>query len=162
MTFRNNKNNEAFLDRVYIVKVPYCLRISEEIKIYEKLLNHSELVHAPCAPGTLETLSRFSILSRLKEPENSSIYSKMRVYDGESLKDTDPKAKSYQEYRDYAGVDEGMNGLSTRFAFKILSASLTSTTRRWPPTRYICSTYWNSKLNVNSSHRSRLNATWSS
>jgi serine protein kinase len=50
-----------------------------------------------------------------------SIYSKMRVYDGESLKDTDPKAKSYQEYRDYAGVDEGMNGLSTRFAFKILS-----------------------------------------
>jgi serine protein kinase len=121
VTFRNNKNNEAFLDRVYIVKVPYCLRISEEIKIYEKLLNHSELVHAPCAPGTLETLSRFSILSRLKEPENSSIYSKMRVYDGESLKDTDPKAKSYQEYRDYAGVDEGMNGLSTRFAFKILS-----------------------------------------
>ncbi len=60
-------------------------------------------------PGTLETLSRFSILSRLKEPENSSIYSKMRVYDGESLKDTDPKAKSYQEVRDYAGVDEGMN-----------------------------------------------------
>ncbi|NQF22096.1 hypothetical protein FCI58_23735, partial [Enterobacter hormaechei] len=51
VTFRNNKNNEAFLDRVYIVKVPYCLRISEEIKIYEKLLNHSELVHAPCAPG---------------------------------------------------------------------------------------------------------------
>ncbi|MFP1454406.1 hypothetical protein ACLB1O_07815 [Escherichia coli] len=45
----------------------------------------------------------------------------MRVYDGESLKDTDPKAKWYQEYRDYAGVDEGMNGLSTRFAFKILS-----------------------------------------
>lgn len=101
--------------------MPYCLRISEEIKIYEKLLNHSELTHAPCAPGTLETLSRFTILSRLKEPENSSIYSKMRVYDGESLKDTDPKAKSYQEYRDYAGVDEGMNGLSTRFAFKILS-----------------------------------------
>jgi len=45
----------------------------------------------------------------------------MRVYNGESLKDTDPKAKSYQEYRDYAGVDEGMSGLSTRFAFKILS-----------------------------------------
>ena len=93
VTFRNNKYNEAFLDRVYIVKVPYCLRISEEIKIYEKLLNHSELTHAPCAPGTLDTLSRVSILSRLTEPENSSIYSKMRVYDGESLKDTDPKAK---------------------------------------------------------------------
>lgn len=61
------------------------------------------------------------MLSRLKEPENSNIYSKMRVYDGENLKDTDPKAKSIQEYRDSAGVDEGMAGLSTRFAFKILS-----------------------------------------
>ncbi len=119
--FRNNKNNEAFLDRVYIVKVPYCLRVSEEVHIYEKLLVNSELVTAKCAPGTLEYLAQFSVLSRLKEPENSSLYSKMRVYDGESLKDTDPKAKSYQEYRDYAGVDEGMQGLSTRFAFKILS-----------------------------------------
>lgn len=120
-SFRNNKNNEAFLDRVYIVKVPYCLRVSEEMQIYKKLLQNSELSDAPCAPGTLETLAQFSVLSRVKAPENSSIYSKMRVYDGESLKDTDPKAKSYQEYRDYAGVDEGMEGLSTRFAFKILS-----------------------------------------
>ncbi|WP_305814172.1 PrkA family serine protein kinase [Photobacterium leiognathi] len=120
-SFRNNKTNEAFLDRVYIVKVPYCLRVSEEIKIYEKLLQNSELSAAPCSPSTLDILARFSVLSRLKEPENSSVYSKMRVYDGETLKDTDPKAKSYQEYRDYAGVDEGMNGLSTRFAFKILS-----------------------------------------
>ncbi len=121
LTFRNNKNNEAFLDRVYIVKVPYCLRVSEEIHIYDKLLMNSSLSEAPCAPSTLDMLSQFSVLSRLIAPENSSIYSKMRVYDGESLKDTDPKAKSYQEYRDYAGVDEGMKGLSTRFAFKILS-----------------------------------------
>ncbi len=120
-TFRNNKNNEAFLDRVYIVKVPYCLRVSEEVKIYQKLLQNSSLAHAQCAPDTLRMLAKFIILSRLKEPENSSIYSKMRVYDGESLKDTDPKAKSIQEYRDAAGVDEGMTGLSTRFAFKILS-----------------------------------------
>ncbi len=120
-TFRNNKNNEAFLDRVYIVKVPYCLRVSEEVKIYGKLLENSKLNVSPCAPGTLTSLAQFAVLSRLKLPENSSLYSKMRVYDGESLKDTDPKAKSYQEYRDYAGVDEGMTGLSTRFAFKILS-----------------------------------------
>ena len=119
--FRNNKNNEAFLDRIYIVKVPYCLRVSEELKIYDKLLENSSLSDAPCAPGTLEMMSQFAILSRLKEPENSNLFSKMRVYDGENLKDTDPHAKSYQEYRDYAGVDEGMNGLSTRFAFKIIS-----------------------------------------
>ncbi|XNM70827.1 hypothetical protein ACLK1Y_09980 [Escherichia coli] len=76
VTFRNNKNNEAFLDRVYIVKVPYCLRISEEIKIYEKLLNNSELTHAPCAPGTLETLSRFSIFSRLKRNRKTPAFTR--------------------------------------------------------------------------------------
>jgi serine protein kinase len=119
--FRNNKNNEAFLDRIYIVKVPYCLRVSEECKIYEKLIRDSSLGQAKCAPGTLKMMSQFAILTRLKEPENSSLYSKMQVYDGQSLKDTDPRAKSYQEYRDYAGVDEGMGGISTRFAFKILS-----------------------------------------
>jgi serine protein kinase len=120
-TFRNNRNNEAFLDRIYIVKVPYCLRVNDEIKIYDKLLRNSSLEQAPCAPGTLKMMAQFAILSRLKDPENSSIFSKMLVYDGENLKDTDPKAKSMHEYVDYAGVDEGMNGLSTRFAFKILS-----------------------------------------
>ncbi len=120
--FRNNKNNEAFLDRVYIVKVPYCLQISEEVNIYRKLLRNSSLSQSPCAPGTLEMMAQFAVLSRLKEPENSSIYSKLRVYDGENLKDVEPNAKSYQEYRDYAGIDEGMTGLSTRFSYKVLSA----------------------------------------
>ena len=120
-SFRNNKNNEAFLDRVYIVKVPYCLRVSEETQIYQKLLRDSSLNQAPCAPSTLEMMAQFSVLTRIREPENSSIFSKMRVYDGENLKDTDPKAKSVQEYRDYSGVNEGMSGISTRFAFKILS-----------------------------------------
>jgi serine protein kinase len=106
-SFRNNKNNEAFLDRIYIVKVPYCIRVSDEVKIYEKLLAHSSLSKAPCAPGTLDMMAQFSVLSRLKEPENSSIYSKMRVYDGETLKDVDPKAKTLQEYRDYAGPGRG-------------------------------------------------------
>ncbi|WP_409525220.1 PrkA family serine protein kinase [Nitrincola sp. MINF-07-Sa-05] len=120
-TFKNNKTNEAFIDRVYIVKVPYCTRVTEEIHIYEKLLENSSLKAAPCAPDTLSMLAQFTVLSRLKLPENSSVYSKMRIYDGENLKDTDPKAKSQQEYKDSAGVNEGMDGLSTRFAFKILS-----------------------------------------
>jgi serine protein kinase len=120
-SFRNNKNNEAFLDRIYIVKVPYCLRVSEEVKIYEKLIRNSSLASAPCAPGTLKMMAQFAVLTRLKEPENSSLFSKMQIYDGENLKDTDPKAKSLLEYRDVAGVDEGMSGVSTRFAYKILS-----------------------------------------
>ncbi|NVK15328.1 MAG: PrkA family serine protein kinase, partial [Rhodobacteraceae bacterium] len=122
-SFKNNKNNEAFIDRVSIVKVPYCLRVSDETSIYEKLIENSELRSAPCAPETLKILSRFSVLTRLKPHENSNLYSKMRVYDGESLKDTDPKAKTVQEYQDRAGVDEGMNGISTRFAFKVLSTT---------------------------------------
>ena len=102
--------------------MPYCLRVTEEVKIYEKLIRNSSLAEAPCAPGTLKMMAQFAMLTRLKEPENSQHLSrKMQVYDGENLKDTDPKAKSYQEYRDYAGVDEGMSGVSTRFAFKILS-----------------------------------------
>ena len=122
-SFRSNKNNEAFLDRICVITVPYCLRVSEEKKIYEKLLQSSDLKNAPCAPGTLEMLARFSVLTRLSEHENSQLFSKMRVYDGESLKDTDPHAKTIQEYRDAAGVTEGMDGASTRFAYKILSGT---------------------------------------
>jgi serine protein kinase len=120
-SFKANKNNEAFLDRICVVQVPYCLRVTEERKIYEKLLSTSEVAKAPCAPGTIEMLARFSVLTRLKEHENSSLYSKMRVYDGESLKDTDVHAKTILEYRDAGGINEGMDGSSTRFAYKVLS-----------------------------------------
>ena len=122
-TFRSNRNNEAFIDRIYVIKVPYCLRVIEERQIYEKLVQGSELVGAPCAPGTLEMLARFSVMSRLHEHENSNLYSKARVYDGESLREVDPRARSMQEYKDAAGVDEGMDGISTRFAFKVLAAT---------------------------------------
>ena len=119
--FKANKNNEAFLDRICVITVPYCLRVTEEVQIYRKLLKESQLDKSPCAPETLEMLSRFCVLTRLKEHENSNLYSKMRVYDGEKLRDTDPKAKTLQEYKDAAGVDEGMTGISTRFAYKALS-----------------------------------------
>jgi serine protein kinase len=93
--FRNNKNNEAFLDRIYIVKVPYCLRVTRRNQDLREA--GAQLV---AGPGALrarhaEDDGQFSVLTRLKEPENSSIFSKMQVYDGENLKDTDPKAKSY-------------------------------------------------------------------
>ncbi|MGI6246081.1 MAG: PrkA family serine protein kinase [Pseudochelatococcus sp.] len=121
--FKNNKNNEAFIDRIYVIKVPYCLRVGEEQKIYEKLVRGSELSDAACAPGTLELLARFAVLSRLREHENSNLFSKMRVYDGENIREVDPRARSLQEYKDAAGVDEGMDGISTRFAFKALAAT---------------------------------------
>lgn len=119
--FRNNKKNEAFLDRIYIVKVPYCLHLNEEIKIYEKMLELSSLSNAPCAPETLDMLASFTVLSRLKKHESSPLFAKMKAYNGDNTRDLDIKAKTMQEYKDFAGVNEGMNGISTRFAFKILS-----------------------------------------
>src|ERR1700719_1579876 len=99
-TFKHNKNNEAFIDRICVIKVPYCLRVTEEQRIYDKLIRGSELAVAPCAPGTLEMLASFAVLSRLRPHPNSNLYSKLRVYDGENLKETEPNAKSMQEYRD--------------------------------------------------------------
>ena len=92
-------------------------------------IRNSELADAPCAAATLEMLARFAVLSRLRPHPNSNLFSKLRVYDGENLRDTEPNAKSMQEYREPAGVDEGMDGISTRFAFKVLSATFNYDTR---------------------------------
>jgi len=120
-SFRANRNNEAFLDRISLIRVPYCLRVDEEAKIYRKLLAQSELSQAPCAPDTLAMMARFSVLTRLKPHENSSLFAKMQVFNGQDLKGSDPQARTVLEYRDTAGIDEGMSGTSTRFAYKILS-----------------------------------------
>lgn len=119
--FKNNKNNEAFLDRVYIVKVPYCLRVTEEQSIYLKMLKHSSLSNNTCAPYTLSMLAQFMVMTRLKETGLSSLSTKMKVYDGQNMKDEDVSCKPITEYREAAGLDEGMDGWSTRTAFKILA-----------------------------------------
>jgi serine protein kinase len=124
--FRNDKRNEALIDRIFIVRVPYCLRYSEETKIYEKMLRESSLSQAPCAPKTLETLAQFSVMSRLIPSQHSSRDVKMRIYNGENLKHKNPDAKNVPEYKKEAhehesGADEGFSGISTRFAFKILA-----------------------------------------
>lgn len=119
--FRNNKANEALLDRTYIVDVPYCLRVDEEVEIYEKLIKNSELVEAPIAPGTLQMLAAFTVASRLAVPTNSHLITKLHVYNGEHRKDKDPRAKAYREYKKEAPLDEGFSGISTRAAFKIIS-----------------------------------------
>lgn len=120
-TFKNNKNNEAFLDRVYSVEVPYCLRVDDEKNIYKKLLSSSTLANAPIAPYTLDLLSQFCVLTRLEDPENSNVVSKMRVYNGENVKEKDSKAKSHQEYKDMATANEGFFGISTRLAYKVIA-----------------------------------------
>src|SRR5438874_2376944 len=44
--FKSNRNNEAFLDRICVITVPYCLRVTEETRIYKKLITQSELAGA--------------------------------------------------------------------------------------------------------------------
>lgn len=120
-TFSNDKNNEAFLDRISVVRVPYCLRVTEEIEIYKKLIKNSNLATAVCAPGTLEILSQFCVLSRIDGAENADIIAKLRVYDGENVKDKFPGTPSLQEFKEMASSSEGFSGISTRQAFKVLS-----------------------------------------
>lgn len=119
--FKNDNKNEAFLDRVCVIKVPYNLRVMEEVDIYNKYLRSTNLKSAPCAPETLNMLAKFTVLSRIDENPKCSQEIKMRAYNGEELKNSETKSVSVQELRDDAGVDEGMKGLSTRFAFKLLN-----------------------------------------
>src|SRR3989344_5177551 len=120
--FRAKKENEAFIDRIVKVKVPYVLSVTEEVQIYDKLINNSALRGAPCAPGTKEALATFSVLTRIAKPEGDSSYeAKVRVYNGEDLSHTNLKAKQLIEYRNAAGVNEGMTGDSTRLAYEILA-----------------------------------------
>src|SRR5262245_865109 len=121
--FKANKKNEAFIDRVCVIKVPYCLRVTEEQKIYEKLISGSELAAAPCAAATLETLARSSVMSRLRMHETSTRVPTMRVSHAEPPHVIHLAAHSRIDYDDAAGVDEGMDGASTRFAFKVLAAT---------------------------------------
>ena len=125
-SFKNNPKNEALLDRIYLVPVPYVTRVSAEEKIYQKLLKESSLDTAPCAPKTTQILAEFMVLSRLKADEEhvtktDDLFLKMKAYDGQNLKDKYARAKSVKEYKDLAGPDEGLDGLSTRLAFKLLS-----------------------------------------
>lgn len=123
-SFQQNKKNEAFLDRVRTVKVRYNLRLTEEQAIYRKMLDNSTLAKAPQAPYALEFLARVAVASRLDTPTTSSLISKVLVYDGQNLKDEDPKAKSHQDYINDASRKEGFSGLSPRFQFKVISDAL--------------------------------------
>jgi serine protein kinase len=122
--FRNDKRNEALIDRIFIVKIPYTLRYSEESRIYQKMLNDSSLSSSPVAPKTLETLAKFSVMTRLKPSNHIKENRKMEVYNGENLKHKISDVKGVYELKNEAKEslpEEGFFGVSTRFAFKLLA-----------------------------------------
>jgi serine protein kinase len=122
-SFIGNKKSEALHDRIILIKVPYNLRVSDEIKIYEKLINEGNLAGVHVAPNTLRVASTFAVLSRLEQSKKAgmSLMKKLKLYDGEEVDEFGQK--DVRELRDEA-VREGMDGISPRYVVNALSAAL--------------------------------------
>ncbi len=122
-SFVGNKKSEALQDRIILVKVPYNLRVSDEVKIYEKLLKQSALQNVHIAPYTLRIASIFAILTRLEPSKKAGMspLKKMKLYDGEDMEDF--KQKDVRELQDEA-IREGMDGISPRYVINQLSKAL--------------------------------------
>ncbi|MCZ6574980.1 MAG: serine protein kinase [Gammaproteobacteria bacterium] len=121
--FRGDHTNEAILDRIVVVKVPYNMRLSEEVKIYQKMLRQSDF-RAHIAPHTLEMVSMFAILTRLEPTAKCDLMTKLRLYDGEEVVEKGKTLKiNVAELREEARR-EGMLGISTRFIMKALDNAL--------------------------------------
>ena len=121
--FKADHTNEAILDRIVVVKVPYNLRVSEEMKIYQKIIRNSDF-RAHIAPHTLEIASMFAILSRLEPNAKCDLMTKLKIYNGEEVIEQGKTKKiDVRELRDDA-KHEGMNGISTRFIMKALDNAL--------------------------------------
>jgi len=121
--FVGNKKSEALQDRIILVKVPYNLRASDEVKIYEKLLKQSALQNVHIAPYTLRIASVFAVLTRLEPSKKAgmSLMKKLKLYDGEDIEDF--KQKDIKELQEEA-VREGMDGISPRYVINRLSNAL--------------------------------------
>jgi hypothetical protein len=122
-SFVGNKKSEALQDRIILVKVPYNLRVSDEIKIYEKLLKQSSLQNVHIAPYTLRIASIFAVLTRLEASKKAgmSLMKKLKLYDGEDMEDF--KQKDVRELQEEA-QREGMDGISPRYVINRLSSAL--------------------------------------
>ncbi len=121
--FIANKRSEALHDRIILIKVPYNLRVSDEIKIYEKLLRQSAVQDVHIAPNTLRVASMFAVLSRLEPSKKAGMspMKKLKLYDGEEVEGFGQK--DVKELQDEA-VREWMDGISPRYVINCLSAAL--------------------------------------
>jgi serine protein kinase len=121
--FKADHTNEAILDRIVVVKVPYNLRLSEEVKIYQKIIRNSDF-RAHVAPHTLELASMFALLSRLEPNSKCDLMTKLKLYNGEEVIEKGRTKKiDVQELKEDA-KREGMSGISTRFIMKALDNAL--------------------------------------
>src|SRR4051794_10378160 len=124
IAFAGNRKSEALQDRIILVKVPYNLRVSQEERIYDKLLHQSEaLRNVHLAPNALRVAAMFAVMTRLEEPKRQSVdlVKKMKLYDGEDVEGY--KSKDVRELKDET-VREGMDGISPRYIINRLSSAL--------------------------------------
>lgn len=121
--FKGDHTNEAILDRIVVVKVPYNLRLSEEVKIYQKALRNSDF-RAHIAPHTLEMAAMFAVLSRLEPTNKCDPLTKLKIYNGEEVVEKGKTKKMSIEELKSETKREGMDGISTRFIFKSLDNAL--------------------------------------
>ncbi len=123
INFVNNKRAEALHDRIIVVKVPYNLKVTDEVKIYEKLLNQANIARVHVAPGTLRVASTFAVLSRLQPSKKSgmSLLKKLKVYDGEEVEEI--SQRDVRELHEEC-PSEGMDGISPRYVINALSRVL--------------------------------------
>ncbi|MCY6960313.1 PrkA family serine protein kinase [Clostridium brassicae] len=124
--FKSDHTNEAILDRIVKIEVPYCLELNEEIKIYEKILKKSNF-NAHIAPHTIEVAAMFAILSRISPSTKVDSLTKLKIYNGEEIveKGTTKKIDNI-ELKEEAGIREGMSGISTRFIVKAIDNALSN------------------------------------
>lgn len=122
--FKSDHTNEAILDRIVKVEVPYCLELDEEVKIYEKILRKSNF-KAHIAPHTIKIAGMFAILSRLTPSAKVDSMTKLKIYNGEEIVEKGTTKKiDIGELREEAGQYEGMKGISTRFIIKAIDNAL--------------------------------------
>lgn len=122
-TFISNKKNEALQSRIIVMPIPYNLKVSEEVRIYQKLIRQSDLGHVHVAPHALFAAAVFSVLSRLKESRKAGmdLVKKMKLYDGQDVEGF--KQADLQELQ--AEVDgEGMSGVDPRYVINRISSAL--------------------------------------
>jgi len=126
--FQSEHTNEAIMDRIVKISVPYCLELNQEVKIYEKMLGKSDF-KAHIAPHTLKIASMFSVMSRLKDSAKCDLLTKMKIYNGEEVLEKGRVRKvDIKDLREEA-KHEGLDGISTRFIIKALDNALTASDR---------------------------------
>src|SRR5438552_2960770 len=104
--FKADHTNEAILDRIVVVKVPYNLRLSEEVKIYQKIIRLSDF-RAHVAPHTLEIASMFAILSRLEPNAKCDLVTKLKLYNGEEVVEKGKTKVKDRNTKEELQADEG-------------------------------------------------------